>query len=98
LNKENSQLKEQLEETKQTGLDAIKIAEDLSANLKKYEARVEQLQEQLAAKEKELSEYKLTILNEVKFGFEIHSDSSSMCNGYKALCRQIQELTPPSKR
>jgi len=45
---QTKELQEQLADTKQTGLEAIKIAEDLSANLKKYESRVEQLQEQLA--------------------------------------------------
>lgn len=34
----------------------------------------------------------LEILKEVKFMFELHSDHSTMCNGYRSLCRQIEEL------
>ena len=40
-----------------------------------------------------LSKSKLEILNEVKFSFDIHSDFSSQCNGYKSLCKQIEHLT-----
>ena len=35
---------------------------------------------------------KLEILKEVKFGFDIQSDSSTRCIGYQALCKQIEEL------
>lgn len=34
----------------------------------------------------------LEILKEVKFMFDLHSDHSSMCNGYRSLCDKIEEL------
>lgn len=35
---------------------------------------------------------KLEILNHIKSGFEVQSDYSTQCNGYKYLCREIEEL------
>jgi len=34
----------------------------------------------------------LEILKDVKFMFELHSDNSTQCNGYRSLCRKIEEL------
>jgi len=36
---------------------------------------------------------RLETLKEIKFTFEIHSDHSTLCNGYRSLCRQIEELS-----
>jgi len=33
----------------------------------------------------------LETLKHVKFSFELHSDNSTMCNGYRSLCRMIEE-------
>lgn len=33
----------------------------------------------------------LETLKHVKFSFELHSDHSTMCNGYRSLCRMIEE-------
>jgi hypothetical protein len=33
----------------------------------------------------------LDTLKQVKFTFDIHSDHSTMCNGYYSLCRMIEE-------
>ena len=33
----------------------------------------------------------LETLKQVKFTFDIHSDHSIMCNGYRSLCRMIEE-------
>ena len=33
----------------------------------------------------------LETLKQVKFTFDIHSDQSTMCNGYRSLCRMIEE-------
>jgi len=35
---------------------------------------------------------KLKTLKDVKFGFELHSDHSTQCNGYRSLCKQIKDL------
>lgn len=34
----------------------------------------------------------LETLKHVKFSFELHSDHSTMCNGYRSLCRMIEEV------
>jgi hypothetical protein len=34
----------------------------------------------------------LQILKEVKFMFDIHSDHSTQCNGYRSLCKTIEEM------
>lgn len=57
---------------------------------------IERLKSELKAAESDnevLNKSKLEILNEVKFSFDIHSDFSSQCNGYKSLCKQIEHLT-----
>jgi hypothetical protein len=33
----------------------------------------------------------LETLKQVKLTFDIHSDHSTMCNGYRSLCRMIEE-------
>lgn len=33
----------------------------------------------------------LETLKQVKFTFDIHSDHSTRCNGYRSLCRMIEE-------
>lgn len=33
----------------------------------------------------------LETLKHIKFTFDIHSDHSTMCNGYRSLCRIIEE-------
>jgi len=33
----------------------------------------------------------LETLKQVKFTFDIHSDHSTTCNGYRSLCRMIEE-------
>ena len=35
---------------------------------------------------------KLEILNHIKSGFEVQSDYSTQCNGYKYLCREVEQL------
>lgn len=69
---------------------------DADNSITAYRANIEQLQIELKAAEsgnEGLSKSKLEILNEVKFSFDIHSDFSSQCNGYKSLCKQIEHLT-----
>lgn len=34
----------------------------------------------------------LEVLKEIKFMFELHSDMSSSCNGYRSLCEKIEKL------
>jgi len=80
--KQNQSLNEQLEETRQTGLDSIKIAEDLSALKKKYEARVEELQEQLANSE---SQHTIT-LEKLRFvTYKSKSEANEAAYGYIAI-------------
>lgn len=42
-------------------------------------------------KEAEMERSRLHTLNDIKFAFDIHSDSSTFCNGYRSLCRIIKE-------
>ena len=37
------------------------------------------------------AEIELQIMLDIKFTFEIHSDSSSHCNGYRSLLEKIKE-------
>ncbi len=39
----------------------------------------------------------LETLKHVKFSFDIHSDHSTMCNGYRSLCRMIEEIEAEDK-
>ena len=38
-----------------------------------------------------IKDIELETLKQVKFGFEIHSDNSSFCNGYVSLCKDIED-------
>ena len=40
---------------------------------------------------KRIMKLDLDTLKQVKFTFDIHSDHSTMCNGYYSLCRMIEE-------
>lgn len=39
----------------------------------------------------------LETLKHIKFLFDIHSDNSTMCNGYRSLCRMIEEIEAETK-
>lgn len=82
VNEENKKLKSELK--------------DCMENYNHYVDKCFKLESELKDKERVnegLSKSKLEILNEVKFSFDIHSDFSSQCNGYKSLCKQIEHLT-----
>ena len=46
----------------------------------------------LRQSQEDIKKLKLEILESVKLTFEIHSDYSTTCNGYKSLCNQIDTL------
>jgi hypothetical protein len=53
----------------------------------------EMLRTELAAVKLERDELRLKAFQEIKFMFDLHSDGSSFCNGYRSLCDKIKELT-----
>ncbi len=66
-------------------MTSTKIAEDI-LDVIDY-----QLSEGHVNRVKELiQQYRLTLLEEVKFGFDIHSDDSTLCLGYRNLCDKIR--------
>lgn len=96
LEEDNQQLQSRMTELQSDikRFKSIQSQETTRAN--ELQDEVERLKSELKAAEsgnEGLSKSKLKILNEVKFSFEIHSDFSSQCNGYKSLCKQIEHLT-----
>lgn len=101
LNNENQQLQSRITELQSDikRFKSIQSHETTRAN--ELQDEVERLKSELKAAESGnewLSKFKLEILNEVKFSFDIHSDFSSQCNGYKSLCKQIEQLKQTNKR
>lgn len=43
------------------------------------------------------SELDLETLKHIKFMFELHSDHSAFCNGYRSLCRIIEDIENPKE-
>jgi len=89
---QNTQLKEQLTAKEKDIERYKKIVSQPDWNELEY---VVGLETKLSAKEKELNKTKLEILEQVKFSFDVQSDYSSNCNGYKALCREIESINTP---
>jgi hypothetical protein len=61
---------------------------DLLAKKDDFKLKWENAENEIA----KLKASKLEILNSIKSGFEVQSDYSTQCNGYKYLCREIEQL------